>query len=124
MAAQLGETEQVKALLAKGVDPNEVDATSTPLCMACFHRKVPIVRLLLAAGANPSFHASSDSAPLVNAVQSGSKRTLEMVRMLLDAGAEPNPPAYRGMTLIEWCGRDPALAGVRELLASHVARRS
>jgi hypothetical protein len=45
----------------------------------------------------------------VFAVTSGSKRTPEMLQMLLDAGADPDPPAYRGMGLIAWCRRDPKL---------------
>lgn len=119
----MGERDEVEALLAAGADPNEVDGTSTALDMACFHRKVPIVRILLQAGASPNGRPDTISAPLVHAVTSGSKRTAEMVRMLLDAGAEPNPPAYRGMTLIEWCRVDPKLAEVTAMLEAAVKGR-
>lgn len=122
-AAQLGKREDVEALLAAGADPNEVDGTATALDMACFHRKVPIVRILLQAGASPNGRPDTTSAPLVHAVTSGSKRATEMVRMLLDAGAEPNPPAYRGMTLIEWCRVDPKLADVAAMLEEAVRAR-
>ncbi len=102
----------VEELLTKGANPNVDQGGSTPLEMACFHRKVAIVRVLLDAGADPNFTSATGSAPLVNAVTSGSKRAVDMVRMLLAAGAAPNPPAYRGMSLIEWCARDTRLADV------------
>ena len=126
-AAQFGQTEEVKALLAAGADPNEIDyvlgtPNSTALCMACFHRKVPIVRILLAAGADPNLAVTSP--PLVYAMTSGSKRTAEMVRMLLDAGAEPNPIAYRGQRIIEYCRHKPDLAEAIELLETAQAKKS
>jgi ankyrin repeat protein len=120
-AAQLGDRARLTELLAAGADPNEIDGTTTPLAMACFHRKVPIVRALLEAGASPSLCVPGGSPPLLDAVQSKSKRTTEMVQMLLAAGAEPNPMAYRGMTLIEWCARDGKLAEVKALLEAAVA---
>lgn len=113
-AAQLGYRDVVEELLAKGENPNVDQGGSTPLAMACFHRKVAIVRVLLAAGADPNF--AVDTPPLVYAVTSGSKRAVEMVRMLLDAGAKPNPPAYRGLSLIAWCARDSRLAEIKGVL--------
>jgi ankyrin repeat protein len=119
-AAQFGKTAEVQALLASGADPNEVDATSTPLAMACYHRKVPIVRMLLAAGADPNLAPGGGSAPLVYAMTSGSKRVAEMVRMLLEAGAEPNPPAYRNQRLIQMCKDRADVADARALLEAAV----
>lgn len=123
-AAQLGYRDVVEQLLASGHDPNVEQGGSSPLAMACFHRKVPIVRALLAAGANPNFRAQTDTAPLVYAITSGSKRAIEMVRMLLDAGADPDPPAYRDLSLIEWCARDPSLQDIRVVLERAVAARA
>jgi ankyrin repeat protein len=120
-AAQLGYRDIVEELLAKGQNPNVEQAGSTPLAMACFHRNIAIVRALLAGGADPNFRAATGSAPIVYAVTSGSKRTIEMVQMLLDAGADPNPPSYRDLSLIEWCSRDPRLAGVKDVLESAAA---
>ena len=128
-AAQFGKRDEVAALLAAGVDPNEIDEVlgmpgSTALCMACFHRKVPIVKLLLAAGADPNLAPPTGSAPLVYAMTSGSKRTAEMVRMLLDAGAEPNPVAYRGQRILEYTKGKPELDEARGLLEAALAKTS
>jgi ankyrin repeat protein len=123
-AAQFGYRDVVEELLAKGHDPNGEPGLTTPLSMACFHRNVAIVRILLAAGANPNHRAETGSAPLVYAVTSGSKRTVVMVRMLLDAGADPDPAAYRGLSLIKWCARDPKLAEVKDVLEQATAARA
>lgn len=105
-AAQFGTEADVRAVLAAGADVDESDGSRTPLTMACFHRKVASVRALLAAGASPtrSYHPQGPQ-PIVYAVTSGSKRTAEMLELLLDAGADPDPPAYRDLTLIAWCRR-------------------
>jgi ankyrin repeat protein len=122
-AAQFGTEADVKAALASGADVNECVGTRTPLGMACFHRKVASVRALLAAGASPTHSAPHGSPPIVLAVTSGSKRTEEMLQMLLDAGADPDPPAYRDMTLIEWCRFDPKLTGYVAVLERAAAAR-
>lgn len=125
-AAQFGTADDVKAVLAAGADVDESDGIRTPLAMACFHRKVASVRVLLAAGASPTHsYSPRGSHPIVYAVTSGSKRTAEMLQMLLDAGADPDPPAYRDHTLIEWCRRDVKLhAYVAILEAAALRKRS
>ena len=117
-AAQLGDLADVEALLAKGADPNEIDQTSTPLCMAVFHAKQASVRALLAAGASPAVMHPRDSAPLVYAckmkTRSDAKR-LAIVRMLLAAGADPDP-RIGSNRLIDWCAGQKHLAKVRAVL--------
>lgn len=69
-----------------------------------------------------SYHPMG-SQPIVYAVTSGSKRTAEMLQMLLAAGADPNPPAYSGMRLIQWCRRNSKLAGYVAILERAAARK-
>jgi ankyrin repeat protein len=121
-AAQFGSAEDVKQFIDAGWPVDTIDQTSTALGMACFHKKPAIVKLLLDAGADPNLVAGG-SSPLMNAVQSRSKRTLEMVQMLLDAGADPNSDGYRDMSLIAWVGRDPKLADVHAALIAAKAQK-
>ena len=124
-AAQFGSQTDVAQVLAAGAVVDESDGHRTPLTMACFHRKVASVRVLLAAGASPALAASAGGTqPIVYAVKSGSKRTAEMLELLLAAGADPDPPAYRGLRLIEWCRRDPKLQAYVAILERAAAART
>lgn len=130
-AAQFGSADDVKAFLDAGWPPDTRDGLLpslpselglTALAMACFHKKPAIVKLLLDAGADPNLR--STSMPLVYAVTSKSKRAIEMVRLLLAAGAHPDPDAYRDKNLIDYISGDPKLADIHALLvAAKAARR-
>ncbi|MGE0404007.1 MAG: ankyrin repeat domain-containing protein [Kofleriaceae bacterium] len=126
-AAQFGSTADVQLFLDAGWPADAVDTTLSysvsALGMACFHRKPAIVRQLLAAGADPNL-ACGASSPLLDAVASGSKRTLEMVQMLLDAGANPKTEGYRDMSLVAWVARDPKLADVHAVLVAALKSRA
>ncbi len=122
-AAQFGSVADVQLFLDAGWPVDTLDVSATALGMACFHKKPAIVKQLLAAGANPSLDVYG-STPLMYAVASKSKRTLEMVQMLLEAGADPNSKGYRDKSLIDWIARDPKLVDVHALLvAARDARR-
>lgn len=98
--------EIVRILLAYGADVNisrscpgkvgkNLEAI-TPLQEAVNHSQKHIVQLLLAAGADPNACTASQGTPLEH-VQFREPGT-DMMRMLLDSGADPNIPSYAGKT--------------------------
>jgi ankyrin repeat protein len=88
-ACENGDTVQVKALLAKGIDPNTRDALKNPaLITAILKDQTEVVRLLLAARADPNLAATSVKIPpLIFAAEKGD---LKIISLLLKAGADIN----------------------------------
>lgn len=90
-AATVGDFDRVKALVEK--DPAALDALSTdgftPLGLAAFTGRTPIVEFLLSEGANPNAASQDENAftALTGAVATGHA---EVARLLLEAGADPN----------------------------------
>nr|WTB29165.1 ankyrin repeat domain-containing protein [Streptomyces sp. NBC_00830] len=91
VAALMGDTTRVKALLRAGADPEQADSEgTTPLYVASVNGEAEIARLLLAAGAPPNAKSSglgSEGTPLCAAACWGHTET---VRELLAHGADPN----------------------------------
>jgi len=78
--------EMFKALLAAGTDPNTEDARGrTPLSYAVERDSLEVVKILLAAKADPN--AGQSDAPLLAAIH---KKNVAAVDLLLQAGAKPN----------------------------------
>jgi ankyrin repeat protein len=95
-ASARGQIRTVRALLRKGADVNEHDASGrTALGLAAGAGRLEVVKALLAAGADPnakafSFHAGEHSV-LIAALHRGVENRVEIVDALLAAGAELNP---------------------------------
>jgi ankyrin repeat protein len=81
----------VEVLLAHNPDVNARNSTAngenTPLHMAALRGYANLIKVLLAAGANPNLEDSVGRAPLSYAAEHGH---LEVVKMLLAAKADPN----------------------------------
>ncbi len=97
-AAQRRDTQRVRELLEKGVDPNSSDSENkTALIYAVYDlglslgdtRKTPleVVKVLLAAGADPNVMSSDGSTALIESVEKGD---LAVVKALLERGADPH----------------------------------
>lgn len=93
-AAAVGDAERMRALLTK--DPSLANAWSPdgffPLGLAAFFKRPAVAKVLLAAGADPNMASRpARFTPLHSAVadDAGTDVT-ELVRMLLDVGADPN----------------------------------
>ncbi len=69
----------------------------TPLTYAGVNNHLDVARLLLANGADVDAHEEKmiGNTPLAEAVREG---TPEMVKLLLDAGADPTIPGWMGLT--------------------------
>ena len=89
-AAALGHADVVRALLEKGADPNARGDLGSALHEAAAIGSADIVKLLLARRADVDSHPFCGATPLMYAVQRGHA---EIVRMLLQAGADPGVSA-------------------------------
>jgi ankyrin repeat protein len=115
-AAFFGNDDEVEALLASGA---AVDAlgrgwmTGTALHSAVSRKRSPIVRRLLAEGANPNARQSAGWTPLHSAAHNGD---LESVEALLAAGADPaatNDEGRSVQALAEERGDEPTIERIR-----------
>lgn len=82
-AAEDGDLEKVRALLAAGNSPT--DREIQPLVWAMKSGNIEVVRLLLDHGGDPN--GNEELTPLFMAIEDG---WVEGVRLLLDRGADPN----------------------------------
>lgn len=91
------EKEILAAIANAGADVNSCDLDGTPLHYAAkLQNGEPIVRALIAAGADVNALNIDDETPLINAVEN--KNGENIVRVLLEAGADVNVviPGGRG----------------------------
>ncbi|MFF2776219.1 ankyrin repeat domain-containing protein [Streptomyces sp. NPDC058052] len=110
-----GDEDAVVRALRAGADPESTDDGETALYRAAVAGEPAIVRLLLAAGADPA-RASGPGAgdlPLCGAACGGAAGT---VRALLAAGAPPDQEEEFGFTALAWAVRLGHAETVRVLL--------
>ncbi|MEU2546586.1 ankyrin repeat domain-containing protein [Streptomyces roseolus] len=112
-----GDEDAVVRALRAGADPEAVDDGETALYRAAVADEAGIVRLLLAAGADPGRTSGPDGGdlPLCGAACGGHTGT---VRALLAAGAAPDQEEEFGFTALAWAVRLGRAEVVRELLAA------
>ncbi|MEU9283886.1 ankyrin repeat domain-containing protein [Streptomyces sp. NPDC048275] len=110
-----GDEDTVVRLLRSGVGAESVDEDGqTVLYLAAVSDQPGIVRLLLAAGAEPDRLSQGTDAPLCGAACGGHT---EVVHALLAAGAGPDTVEAFGFTALTWAVRRGQVAVVTELLA-------
>ncbi|KAI3929888.1 hypothetical protein MKW98_004042 [Papaver atlanticum] len=99
MAAAFGRQDAVKMLLNHGANPNVGSHGNMlkPLILAIFTKSWESVELLLQAGADPNA-VSCGNTPLVAAARDG---RADVVRRLVEAGADPNYKMNEGLTALE-----------------------
>ncbi len=97
------------ALLAQGADPNVKNSVEIPvLFMAIRNESAPIVEALLKNKADPNIRdPDTDLTPLIGAISSA-----ELVKMLLDAGADANAASRRDGDLL--MGMTPLIVAAGE----------
>ena len=117
-----GKAETVQWLLEKGVDPNTIALGCNPLRAAVNGGHLDVVKLLLAAGANPNVPSSPDRATaFLHAINAHTRSdrydpTLEIVKALLANGADRNyrsaAPPFKNRNALEYAAakRDESAA--------------
>jgi len=109
-AAAKGHVEVVRVLLAAGADPEARDNYgATPLDEALRYRHGPVVEFLLRQGAR----LQGSSALLRRLQEAVLRGQPDVVRMLLEAGADPAMSTPQGSTLLH----DAALKGHTEIVS-------
>ncbi len=93
-----GKTEIVKALLARGMDPNP--RTKAPLYAAVMRNRPAEAKLLLAAGARPELAKDDDGD--VALVVAAFRESMAVLRVLLSTG--PSSTAHLSHALLEAAG--------------------
>jgi len=116
-AVLAGDTDSVAALLDEGLSPDSRDEGSTPLYTAAAQGEQALVRLLLAAGADPNLRSGDDTegTPLCAAACHGQ---MEIVRALLAQGADPNLREDDRWSPLRWAASHGHEQVARELLAA------
>ncbi len=120
LAAMIGDTACVDALLRAGAPAETIDAEgTTPLYAASVHGAADTVRRLLAAGASPDTESGhgTEGTPLCGAACWGHTET---VRELLAHGADPNlrEDHGTGRSPLDWAAGGPHPETTALLLAA------
>ena len=102
-ASAAGDAERLRELLDEGADPNEfADDGFTALGLACYFKRPEAARLLLGRGADVHQRARNEQIqvlPIHAAAADGG--SVEIARMLLDAGADVNATQPGGFRAID-----------------------
>jgi len=101
-----GNLEKVKELLKKGYPINAFDdsLSRTPLHHAALGNHTGVVRYLIEAGADVNLR---EEEKIGNTVlrDIAENCSLEMARILVDAGADPTIPGWMGLTALDKSGK-------------------
>jgi uncharacterized protein len=133
LAAREGHLESVQALLTAGADVNQASAgdRTSPLLIATINGQFDLAMFLLGKGADPNLAAENNAAPLYGAINCewapkalypqprayvNQKTTyLELMKTLLDKGADPNARLNKK---VWYSGYSFDLSGVDEIGAT------
>ena len=108
LASYFSQPEAIAELLRHGADPDAVATNGTKLAVinsAAASGDIEVVKLILAAGANPNAQQEGGYTALHAAAM---RRNHEMIRALLDAGADPSTASNEGKTAAEYAGKEVA----------------
>jgi ankyrin repeat protein len=96
-AAVLGQADEVARLIAAGEDVAAADKQGlTPLHMAAMQDMDEVAAILIAAGSPVMARDSFGNTPLHRAVFAFKGGDPTLIRLLLDAGADPDAPNTAG----------------------------
>jgi len=106
LAADRGQTEKVRSLLAKGADPNARGTRGRPILIYAANVDNPdVARLLIETGADVNLRDNIGETPLMEASFNGAT---QVASLLVENGADVNSKSKTGMTPLinaAWRGR-------------------
>jgi len=115
LAVAADNADVVRFLLEHGAKVNvRTLGGFNPLLVSARHKQTAIVRMLLAAGADPNSTEYRGATPLTAAAASDDFST-EMIALLLDAGADPRAKDNSGQTALDWAMKRGETAVTRML---------
>lgn len=114
-----GSAALVELLLNAGANPNTRIATGvTPIMTCASSGNVDAVRLLLARGVDVNAKEPSQNQDAL--MWAAAERHSNVIRLLIEAGANPRAHTKKGFTALHFAAREGDIESVRELLASGV----
>jgi hypothetical protein len=115
-AAEAGDLEAVRQLLASAADPNTKGVHGwTPLMIACANQHAECVAALLAAGADPNVANAQGRSALMFAASYGNE---SIVEMLLGKAADPNRNDLSQVSALSKAAENGHLGVIHLLLAA------
>jgi uncharacterized protein len=110
----------VQLLLDAGADPNARIATGeTPIMTCASTGSADAVRALIANGADVNAKEPSEKQDAL--MWAAAERHPDVVRLLVEAGANPRAHTKKGFTALHFAAREGDLESVRQLLAAGVS---
>lgn len=114
-----GSAAMVQRLLEAGANPNtRIGTGETPIMTCASSGSVDAVRALIARGAD--VNASEPSQNQDALMWAAAERHADVVRLLIEAGANPQAQTKKGFTALHFATREGDLATTRQLLAAGV----
>jgi uncharacterized protein len=114
-----GSAAMVQRLLDAGANPNtRIGTGETPIMTCASSGSVDAVRALIARGAD--VNASEPSQNQDALMWAAAERHADVVRLLIEAGANPQAHTKKGFTALHFATREGDLATTRQLLAAGV----
>jgi ankyrin repeat protein len=102
LAVRADQVEAVRALLAAGADPDRAGPrVQSPIEDAIFARRPDIVQALIAGKARLTPSSASEPALLHLAISNCEEGAAEIVRLLIEAGADTRAPDKKGRTPLQ-----------------------
>jgi len=103
VAVYKDDIKKIKNLIKSGVDPNVKDEYGrTPLHEAAAVGNVNAVRTLISYGADVNIKSSGRIQPVPILVQAATNAHFEVVKFLLESGADPQAHDNDGLTALFW----------------------
>jgi ankyrin repeat protein len=124
-AAEQGDLPKLKALLKEGRSINEhnprVKFGWTPLIAAIYQSNWNVAHYLIQSGADPNIPDTSGTTPLMWATTSRSGEAVDIVKDLIDHGADVFAKDKMGASVLSYASAQPPRPKILEVVKAAVA---